>query len=142
MATNRAFSGARAKLFFDTSKEVGWATGVNGQETIQLQRIDVLGNIDSVEIEPIGRSVSVTMDLVRIIGKSLQEMGIWPRGGTAEVIDFPEMSIEVYDSIGDKPIYKIVGAKAETRSWRVDRGGVMSKNVTFQARRMFDEQGV
>jgi len=141
MAENRAFAGARAKLFFNGTTLAGWATGINGTETIQLQRIDVLGYIDSQEIEPTGRTVTFTADFVRIVGQSLQEMGIWPRGDTSDIINFPEMTAEVYDVVGDQPIFRMVGVKCETRSWRVDRTGVMTTNATFQVRKMFDEVG-
>lgn len=136
MANRRAFSGARAKIFFDGSKEVGWGTGVNGQETTQLARVDVLGDIDTQEIEPVGRTVTFSMDVVRILNEPLRVMGIWPEGGTADVINFPAMSVEVYDTVGDKVLYKITGCRPETRGWRVDRGDLMRVNCSFQAIRM------
>lgn len=140
----RAFAGARAKIFAATpngKKEIGWAQGINGQESIALVRIDVLGNIDSSEIEPVGRTVSFSCDLVRILDESLQEMGIWPRGETADVINFPDLTFEVYDHVADKVRWKIEGAKCESRSWRQDRTGVMTVNATWQARRLYDEAG-
>jgi hypothetical protein len=143
MATNeyRAFAGARAKLFIN-DKLVGWATGVSGQETISLQRIDVLGNIDSQEIEAVSRMVTMTADFVRILKNSLQEQGLWPKGGTADIINFPEMNAEIYDDIDDQAVVRIIGLKAESRNWRVDRAGVMTQNCTFQGRKMTDESGV
>jgi len=141
MPEYRAIAGARARLYFDSTKPAGWATGVNASEHTQLTRIDVLGDIDSQEIEPVGRTVTMTADFVRILGTSLQELGIWPRGGTEDVIEFPEMTAEIYDEIGDQVIYRLVGLRCETRNWRFDRQGVMTVNATFQARKMFDEAG-
>jgi len=138
----RAIAGARAELYFDGTKLAGWATGVSATENIQNQRIDVLGDIDSKEIEPIGRTVTMTADFVRILGKSLQEMGIWPKGETADVINYPEMTALLFDATTNEQIYKVVGVKAENKSWRVDRTGVMTVNATFQARKMHDETGV
>lgn len=137
--TYQAISGARAKLFFNGNVPAGWATGVSASENIQLQRIDVLGDIDTQEIEPISRSVTMQCDFVRIIGKSLQTLGIWPDGNTVDVINFPEMTAEIYDPITDQRIYKIEGIKCETRSFRVDRQGLMTVNASFQARRLVDE---
>ena len=137
----RAIAGARAELFFGNIR-AGWATGISATENIQNQRIDVLGDIDTKEIEPIGRSVTMTADFVRILGESLQAMGIWPQGATADVVDYPPMNATVYDSVGETPIYKIKGLKAETKSWRVDRSGVMTLNATFQGIKMNDEAGV
>ena len=141
----RTFAGARAKIFAEGTKgkvQVGFATGVSGQENIQLQRIDVLGDIDSTEIEPVGRTVSFSCDYVRMLDNSIQEQGIFPRGGTEVVIQFEELTFEVFDEISDKARWTIEGAKSESRSWRVDRSGVMTGSVNYQARRLHDEAGI
>ena len=141
----RTFAGARAKIFAEGAKgkvQVGFATGVNGSENIQLQRIDVLGNIDSEEIEPVGRTVTFSCDYVRMLDNSMQEQGTWPRGGTAVVIAFEELTFEVFDDISDKARWIIEGAKSETRSWTVDRSGVMTGSCSYQARRLHDEAGI
>ena len=140
----RTFAGARAEIFADGAKgkvKVGFATGISGSESIQLQRIDVLGNIDSEEIEPVGRTVSFSCDFVRMLDSSLQEQGIFPRGNTEEVITFEELTFEVYDNISDKVRWTIEGAKSESRSGRVDRSGVMTGSVSYQARKLHDEAG-
>ena len=51
-------SGARAKLIVN-GNEIGYASNVSASEQIALQRVDVLGDIDSKEIVPVGRAVSV-----------------------------------------------------------------------------------
>ena len=137
----RAFSGARATLYFEGNITAGWATGVRGTESIMLQRVDVLGNIYSEEIEAISNTVTMNADFVRIIGNSLQTMGIWPPGGTREIVNFPEMTATIWDEIGDTQIYKIEGIKCESRNFTVDRQGLMTVNATFQARRLYDETG-
>jgi hypothetical protein len=136
---NRAFSGARARLYFNGTQLAGWCTGVRGSENIQLQRVDVLGEIDSVEIEAVSRNVSMTADFVRIIGDSLQAQGIWPKGGRDEVINFPEMTAVIFDEVGGDRVYKLEGVKCETRNFTVDRQGLCTVNATFQARRLYDE---
>tara|TARA_Y100000114_G_scaffold152868_1_gene171892 strand:- start:453 stop:869 length:417 start_codon:yes stop_codon:yes gene_type:complete len=134
------FSGARAKLIVDGA-EIGFATGVSASEQIQLQRVDVLGNIDSQEIVPVGRVVSVQADFVRITNQSLNDLGIMPRGGTTDVINFPEITLEVYDQISDVPVWRVEGARCESRSWQVQSGSIVTANASFQARRLYDERG-
>lgn len=133
------FSGARAKLIVN-GQEIGFATGVSASENIQLQRVDVLGNIDSQEIVPVSRVVSIQADFVRITNKSLNELGIMPRGNTVDVLSFPEITLEVYDQIGDAPVWRVEGARCESRSWQVQSGSIVTVNASFQARRIFDEQ--
>jgi hypothetical protein len=134
-----AISGARAR-FFIGSKEIGWATGVSASENIVQQPIDILGNIDPVEIEPIGRSVTIQATAMRLLGASLAAAGVWAVGETADVINFNSMMAEIYDPITDVTIWRIEGLKCQTRSWNLDSRGLMSTNVSFLALRMFDEQ--
>ena len=136
--TKRAIAGARARLLVN-GKEVGWATGVGCQETITVVAVDVLGNVDAEELEPVHRAVTFTADFVRIKKSDLMAMGLWPRGTTPQVVDFPPLTIEVYDGIADAPIYKVEGAKPQSRNWRVDRGGLMTINASFMALRLYDE---
>jgi len=135
MATRRAISGARARLSIG-SNVVGWATGVSAQETISLQPVEVLGEIDVQEHEPIGRTVTMNADYVRIDQESLQKQGYWPTGSTKAVVEMLEMTAELIDVVTNKVIYKLEGVKPETRSWRLDRGGLMTLNASFRARRM------
>ncbi len=134
-------SGARARLYFNGTTLAGWCTNVRVSENTQLQRVDVLGDIDSQEIEPIGRTVTMTADFVRILAESLEEMGLWPRGGTAEILSFPEMSATIFDEVGGAAIYSIEGIRCEARNFTFDRGNLAQVNATFQARRVFDETG-
>jgi len=142
-----AISGAAAKLLVN-GVVVGRATGVSASETITQVPVQVLGEIDVVEYEPVSRDVTFTADVVRIsldaVNKSsgsLQSQGAWPRGGTVEVINFPEMTALILDITKDpeQVIYKIEGVSPETRTWRVDQGSIMTVNASFRARRMYDE---
>jgi hypothetical protein len=138
MAT--VLSGARAKLIVN-GVEVGYASNVSATENIALARVDVLGDIDSKEIVPVGRSVSVQAGFIRISGESLKDLGLIPRGGTLDVLGFPELTMEVYDQVGDFPVWRVEGCRAESRSWQVQAGSVVSVNASFQARRIYDERG-
>lgn len=138
----RPFSGPRAKIYANGNILVGYATRVSGVETIQLVRDDVLGDIFTKDIEPVGVTVQFTVEKVRLIDESLQALGVWPRGGTIDYINFPELQFSIYDQVGDKAIYTVLGAKPESRNWSVDARGLMSTNATFQAKRLVDELGV
>ena len=49
--------------------------------------------------------------------------------------------MEVYDQVGDFPVWRVEGCRAESRSWQVQAGSVVSVNASFQARRIYDERG-
>lgn len=141
MAVQKAISGASARLYRDGTVLIGWATGVSANEQTALSRVDVLGDVDSQDLEPVRRTVSVQADFVRIKGKSLGEMGVVPRGGTVEVLAFPEISLDLYDQVSGKFLARVIGARCESQGWRVDANSVMTSNLAMQARRLVDESG-
>ena len=134
------FSGARAKLIID-GNEIGYASGVSASEQIALQRVDVLGQIDSKEIVPVARVVSAQANFVRITGEGLKDLGIVPTGDTASVLNFPEITLEVYDTVSDLPVWRVEGARCESRNWQVQAGSIVTTDASFQARRIYDERG-
>jgi len=133
-------SAPRAKLIVD-GNEIGYASNVSATENIALQRVDVLGDIDSKEIVPVGRSVTVQAGFVRISGESLKDLGLIPRGGTIDVLTFPEITLEVYDQVSDAPVWRIEGCRAESRDWSIQAGSIVTANASFQARRIYDIEG-
>lgn len=141
MAEMKAISGARAKLYINGTKLFGLATGVSVQENHMLTRIDVLGEMYSLDIVRNGIAVSGQCDSVRIIKKSLQELGVQPRGDTQAVLQVPKFSMDLYDPITDEFIARVAGCETESVSWRIDKTGVMTQNLGFQGIRQFDEKG-
>lgn len=134
----RAFSSARCR-FLMNGVEVGWGTRVAGSEAISNMKVKVLGELDTQDITPTDRDVSLNVGFVRIVKESLQTQGIWPRGGTIDILQWPYMSAELYDRIEDGPIYKVEGIKAATRNFNVDQGGILMVDASFDAKRLKDE---
>ena len=140
---NRAISGVRAKLFIG-STEVGFATGVSVTENIAQTPVELLGEINVVEYEPVGRTVSMTASVVRLKKSALRDLGLWPSGGTIDVLAFGAGNsidatlIDVGDS--DNQVFaRVKGLKPESLSWRVDRAGVSTVDCTFRAIQLFEE---
>lgn len=78
--TLRSINGANAVVKKD-GVVLGYATGVSVNEVYALQRIDVLGEIDSRDIEPIGRVVNVSISFIRMVNAAT---------GVAENLATPE----------------------------------------------------
>lgn len=137
--TFRPFSGARAKLFFEGNLEAGWATGIRGTERISNVRVDVLGDAFTQEIEPTGVTVTMSANFVRILRKSLRKMGIWPKNTTtADIVNWPPMSAEIYDKVGDMPILRVVGLKPSDRNFQVDRAGLFTEDASWEGIKVQD----
>lgn len=136
-----AISGAACRIYnLATGEAVGYATNVSATQTTEQFPVKILGDIDTVEHEPVDRNVTVTAGMVRIRSNSLFQQSIFPAGDTPEVINFPEMEWVVFDDVNNIPIWTIIGVVGETHSWSLDRGSIMTYNCTFRARKMRDEQ--
>lgn len=82
MAGQRTINGANALIQITTApnaegnretRVIGYATGISVTETYMLNRIDILGQMDSVDIEPIGRSVSGSISFMRMTNAANQD---------------------------------------------------------------------
>lgn len=132
-------SGARAKLFISTPtgrQNIGYATSISVSENQQNVRVDTIGDFFTKEIEPVGAAYSVQIGFIRILEKPLEDIGIIPRGGTIDRVTFPELSIDAFDQVGDKVLFSIEGMRLESRQLSLDARGLLSNNVTLQARKL------
>lgn len=169
MAINniRSVNGANAIVKVD-GKTLGYATGVTVNEVYGLQRIDVLGEIDSRDIEPIGRTVNVQISFIRMVGNpsnaddgnrggGAAQRGLVPHSrftddrfdSTLKVTEFFEkgFDLQIFDSadFGDDPTggnttarYTIVGCRPSSQSFAVTRGTLMGVNVTCEALKLVE----
>jgi len=137
MASN-AIVGAAVRLFLGDT-EVGYGVSSGGSETQMLQRVDVLGDMYSKEVVPTRRAASMTLSIVRIREGSIKALGGMARGNTVEILNFPPLTIVVYDPISEKAIETLTGAVCEQRTWNTDAVGLFSENVSFQGIRLKDE---
>lgn len=138
MAKTRSFSGARCQVRLD-GVAVGWATGIEIDETLGQVRVDVMNNLYSQEIETVGIAVSGQISMVRMYGKTLAEASEgnkYPQGSSEEVVVFPAGTLTIVDSIEGKVLHEVQGFKFSSRHFSIDRNSVMMTNVTFQAIQM------
>lgn len=153
--SNPIITGARAGITIDGTL-VGYATGVTITEGTALARLDTLGFIDTRELEPIGRAVSVSCNFVRmkfqtknadtgtntlldtkVITSTNTEATDSDKVRTQKVLSsFPSVDITVFDAgtegdQNDKPLYTVKGCRPSSMTVAVDRTSMMMANVTF-----------
>lgn len=160
----RSINGANA-LVKVGDKTLGYATGITVNEVYGLQRIDVLGEIDSRDIEPLGRVVNVQISFIRMTpnpasgsqdgnrGGGAAQRGLIPyadstadnRANTETVTAFFEtgFDLEILDSgtfEGNEPLlrYSILGCRPSAQSFAISRGTLMGVNVTCEALRIIE----
>ena len=163
MADLRSINGSNALIRVVPSdgieKTVGYATGVSVTESIALNRIDVLGQIDSKDIEPIGRIVSGTIGLMRMTTKETEGGGAGKQkltplhtenataiDRTKDVMDFMETGFDliiqdsaVFEDSEAKVRYRVVGCRPSSHSFALSRGMLMGVDVTFEALKLVEQ---
>lgn len=137
MATKRAASGANYFLDVD-GVTVGWATGANFQQTVQHAPISVLGNIDVEEHAPTQRTASLSIANVHIEKYTLADMGLWPRGETADVVNFPAKTVALKNTDTGEVEYALRGVRAQSQNLSLQKGGILTGSATFYVIKLDD----
>ena len=137
MPANKAISGAACKVYLaSTGQEVGWATGVDVTETIENARVDVIGDLDSQEITPVRRAVTMSVAAMRIQRAPLEALGVWSQGDTATILATPALDFAVIDDTTGETLLTLQGCKPSTRTFRLDAQSLFSENLSFDVRRI------
>lgn len=141
-------------------KVVGYATGVSVTENILVNRIDVLGQIDTKDIEPIARTVSGTIGLMRMTpmsntgednrdaGGGAFYQGVLADSTSGDAYERTKAAMEFYNDGFDLFIedsatfapdtqaqvrYEIRGCRPTSHSFAMSRGSLMGVNISFEA---------
>lgn len=137
MPTYKAISGASAKIFNTaTGQEIGWATGVDINENIATQRVDVIGDIDSQEIVPVRRTATLSVAAIRIQKTPLEKIGVWNTGDTEAMLQATPLDFSLIDNVTGETLIIAEGCKPTTRSFRVDQSSIFTENANFEVRRL------
>lgn len=156
----RSINGANA-IVKKGADILGYATGINVSEIYGLQRIDVLGEAYSRDIEPIGVVVNVSIGFIRMINKNgyagdkgggAVAKGLVPAineaqtniEATKSLTDFFQegFDLEILDSTefegGEPSRYKVIGCRPSSQSFALTRGTLMGVNVMCEALRLVE----
>ena len=144
MATGNVLTGARARLSLNGVK-VGYATGVSVRESITYEPIKVLDNIQVSEHVPVDYDVSMTADVVRIVGLTLKSQSWFPsQGSTPEqhltnILASGELKATIEDNETQQIVMNVEGVRISERNVNISARGVVGENVSMVALRARDE---
>lgn len=142
--SNRVLSGGRAEFFLN-GYSMGFATGVDINENIRQEPVNVLNNLRPVEFAVTGYSVSFTVNEYRLPNSDLVDAGLWPQmGRTAEemkrnFLNFEPMTADLYDTFTSTMVGKLFGVVPQTRRITFTQQGLVMTNATFLALGFADE---
>tara|TARA_E500000305_G_C3977711_1_gene215180 strand:+ start:302 stop:820 length:519 start_codon:yes stop_codon:yes gene_type:complete len=161
--TLRSINGANAIIKVG-NKSLGYAMGVQVQEVIALNRINVLGQVETQDIEPLGRFVSGSISMMRMVRGGDGDGDYVPGGGAAsnellpahstsangktrtkDLDDFMQTGFDLviqdaYENENQEATvrYTIKGCRVSSHTFTLTRGMLMGVNVTFEAIRMIE----
>ena len=130
----QSITGAKARLKID-GVFVGYATGVSVRESIDYQPVAVLGRLEPAEHAAVSYSVSGSMRFVRIEGNTMKEIGAAPLQGTspatllANVLNAPELVIEVEDLQSGRLLMKVERAQITTTNFEFQARQILGQNI-------------
>lgn len=118
---------------------VGSATGVNMTVAANAQQVKVLGSVLAQQIVHTGVDVSLTVDTFRLYNSSALAQGLFPRGNTAAVLNFPYSDWELCDRDTGAVIQRALKCKPTQMAMQLAQGGLMGQNLTIAATTYGDE---
>lgn len=138
MAAGIMMHGARAEFTIE-GVVVAMATGVDVTEINTVQRGKTLDSIRTTELVTTDYEVSVSVDLIRAVGKSPTGQLLFPKKGTSgdahlkAICEHPALQAVIKDKITGSRLETVdgcVGAQYR-RSYR--RGSIAEGSMTFEA---------
>lgn len=133
MAQRNAIQGARL-AFILNGREVGWAVSVNVRRPSQNVAVEVIGEIDPLEIVPVGRRYMLDCQTVQILQEGVEALGIFGNT-TADVINAPGLSAQVLDKITDQVLYEFEGLRIADNNIQISARDLNRENLSFEGTR-------
>lgn len=131
-------TGARA-IFRLAGNKVAYASNVSYNENYQLEPVNVLDNIATVEHAEVGYTVDLQCQNFRVPDQSVKQLGIMSK--LAAVLTQGELTAEVVDEITGVTLLLMTGVKMQARQSTVDARGIMTETWSFVGRAATDEAG-
>lgn len=142
--STKTVTGARARIMVDGAV-VGFATAVSYTVTYNYQRQDCIDSLETVELVPVGMSVSGRIGTIKIAGRTAKSMGLIPRAGKdadehlQNVLLQKDATFAVYDKGTSKTLATVTGVRFTGHGLNINAGGIVGEDIPFEAIRETDE---
>lgn len=129
----KTISGSKASLKLGGVK-VAFIGSISINQENTLMEIEVLDQLEIAELAEVGHKVSFTCNLFKVDANSAKALGFDP-DNLDDLLTQGDITMEVYDRIGDKVIYTMSGVKFEGGTGSIDARGVWSGVYNFKGKR-------
>lgn len=144
MAISSIPTGARC-VFSINGKVVAYARSVAISEAIDYNPIETLNDIRVREFCPVSYRVTLSCEVVRLIGTTLKSMGFFAATAQAastqlvNILNTGDLVATVEDSVTGTVLATVNGVKIASHSWSVDARGMIMESVEFVAISLSEE---
>jgi len=133
------FAGVRSRFKINGQK-VAYAGGVSGEESVDMEPVDVLDFVEVLEYVEVGYRTSLNANVFRVLTKSLKNLGIFPIH--TNILTNGALTASVEESATGRTAYHFIGVKATTKNFDMAARGIVTENVAFVATRCIDESTI
>lgn len=131
----KTLAGAKASLKLNGVK-VAFVSSVNITSEYTLQDIEVLDNPLVEEFAEIGHKCNFSVNTFKVDENAAQVLGLESRN-IDDLLSQPELTMEVYNRLGDVVVFEVTGVKFEGGTGTVDARSVWSGTWNFRGKRGF-----
>jgi predicted RNA binding protein with dsRBD fold (UPF0201 family) len=131
-------TGAKA-IFRLNGVQVAYASSVTFNENIQLEEVNVLDRIETMEHAEVGYRVDISCQTFRVAQESVKQLGYMSKLGA--LLTQGVLTAEVIDRVTEAVILLMEGVKLESRQTTVDARGLMTESWNFKGIKSSDEAG-
>jgi len=142
--TGKVLTGCRARFSLNGVK-VGYATGVSYRETITWEPIKVLDTIQVSEHVPTDYDVSMTADMVRLVGEDIKaagwfaNQGATPEAHLTNLLNLGALTATIEDSKTAQIVANVEGVRISENGTQISARGVVGTNVSMVGIRVRSE---
>lgn len=129
---SRTFTGSKGALKLNGTK-VAWVGSITVTEDNTLTDIDVLDQLEVAEHAETAHKCSFSINKFKVDDNNASDYGFGP-SDIREILTQAEMTMEIYNSVGDKVEYSMSGVKWEGGSGSMDARGVWNGTWNFKGR--------
>lgn len=131
-------TGAKA-IFRLNGTQIAYASSVTYNENIQLEEVNVLDKLETLEHAEVGYRVDLSCQTFRVSDQSVKQLGLMSKLGT--LLTQGVLTAEVIDRVTGAVLLLMEGVKLESRQTTVDARGVMTETWNFRGIKSSDEAG-
>lgn len=129
-----SISGASVIVTVD-GKDVGWATGLDGEVQLEVREARSLGSIDPRELKTVRRSSTFSLRAIRIVDQPGVVLGYFPDGDSISVVRMRGLTFEIRDEDSGRVLKRLYGCKPTSMRFSVEEGSLFQENCSWRCMR-------